>query len=149
MEPLRRGIKLILPGSNDLIWIPPRYEKLWDFCYYCGCVDHIVKDCLSRFKVKETNDVSVYQYGLMLRVAQEARKNNVGIEHGRSSTGRSSSNEYDSSGLRPKCLVLGLVNSPTSLVFSPVVGKSKEAQRGKDGKAKFVAKSRIKHRLKR
>lgn len=69
IKPLRRRIKLIICSSNDPIWIPLRYKKLWDFCYYCVRVDHIIKDCLSRFKVKETNNVSVYQYGPWLGVA--------------------------------------------------------------------------------
>lgn len=41
----------LLKGSwikNDVhgkVWVDFRYEQLCDFCFHCGCVDHIDRYC--------------------------------------------------------------------------------------------------------
>lgn len=46
-----------------------RCEKLYDFCYICGCVDHTVKDCVT--VIRDNNGVKNYQYGPWLRAISD------------------------------------------------------------------------------
>lgn len=65
-KPLHRGI-WIEPGENvDSLWIQAKYERLPDFCYGCGRIGHVVKDCphLSEGEKQETEP---FQFGNWLR----------------------------------------------------------------------------------
>ncbi|GKV52195.1 hypothetical protein SLEP1_g58784 [Rubroshorea leprosula] len=42
-KPLRRGMKLSL--KDEPIWVSFRYERLQNFCYCCGKLDHVDRDC--------------------------------------------------------------------------------------------------------
>ncbi|GLT98767.1 hypothetical protein SLE2022_162500 [Rubroshorea leprosula] len=42
-KPLRRGMKLSL--KDGPIWVSFRYERLQNFCYCCGKLDHVDRDC--------------------------------------------------------------------------------------------------------
>lgn len=44
-KPLRRGLKLNIAGPMGGNWIPIQYERLPDFCFCCGKLDHVLKDC--------------------------------------------------------------------------------------------------------
>lgn len=46
-KPLRRGIWVSLSGDQESIWINAKYERLPDFCYGCGRIGHVIKDCKS------------------------------------------------------------------------------------------------------
>lgn len=47
---LSRGVKLCIAEGVDPIWIPVKYEQLYDFCYCCGLLDHSYKECLREFR---------------------------------------------------------------------------------------------------
>ncbi|GKV12307.1 hypothetical protein SLEP1_g23469 [Rubroshorea leprosula] len=42
-RPLRRGMKLSL--KDGPLWVDFRYEHLQNFCYCCGMLDHVDRDC--------------------------------------------------------------------------------------------------------
>ncbi|GLU08536.1 hypothetical protein SLE2022_254430 [Rubroshorea leprosula] len=42
-RPLRRGMKLTLKGRP--LWVSFWYERLPNFCYCCGMLDHVEQDC--------------------------------------------------------------------------------------------------------
>ncbi|KAJ8435144.1 hypothetical protein Cgig2_018972 [Carnegiea gigantea] len=42
-RPLLRGIKIMIEGRPR--WIYFKFVKLPDFCYGCGCLGHVLKDC--------------------------------------------------------------------------------------------------------
>lgn len=44
---LLRGTKINFEGNTSVVIF--RYEKLLDFCYICGTLDHVEKDCPSTF----------------------------------------------------------------------------------------------------
>ncbi|EEF35482.1 conserved hypothetical protein [Ricinus communis] len=46
-KPLRKRTKIAM-GSNKDMWVFFRYERLPSFCYVCGCLGHVMRDCDSR-----------------------------------------------------------------------------------------------------
>ncbi|XP_050222131.1 uncharacterized protein LOC126672225 [Mercurialis annua] len=62
-KPMIRGTKVINP-LGEQCWIPFKYERLQNFCYWCGMLDHLVADCEE--KPRET-EVSDWPYGPGLR----------------------------------------------------------------------------------
>ena len=43
-KPLCRGRKTAI-NANEFIWVAFKYEKLPNFCYWCGRVSHADKEC--------------------------------------------------------------------------------------------------------
>ncbi|XP_050232990.1 uncharacterized protein LOC126681492 [Mercurialis annua] len=54
-----RGTKVINP-LGEQCWIPFKYERLQNFCYWCGMLDHLVADCEEK---PEETEVSDWPYG--------------------------------------------------------------------------------------
>lgn len=46
-EPLKRGTTVKIGSVAGKMWIPVTYERLPDFCYYCGRLGHVVQECRS------------------------------------------------------------------------------------------------------
>lgn len=42
-QPLRRMIKILGPNNQEII-VRLAYERLPNFCYYCGVLGHLVRD---------------------------------------------------------------------------------------------------------
>ncbi|KAL2930103.1 Retrotransposon Gag-like protein 3 [Bienertia sinuspersici] len=54
-KPLRRGLRIgINPTTSK--WVDIKYERLGDFCYYCGRPGHVDRDCynINRMPKEET-----------------------------------------------------------------------------------------------
>ncbi|XP_050212901.1 uncharacterized protein LOC126664516 [Mercurialis annua] len=62
-KPIIRGTKVINP-LGEQCWIPFKYERLQNFCYWCGMLDHLVADCEEK---PEETEVSDWPYGPGLR----------------------------------------------------------------------------------
>lgn len=45
-NPLPRGFMLKAPEIEGDYWITIRYERLPEFCFNCGCIGHVIKECL-------------------------------------------------------------------------------------------------------
>lgn len=71
-KPLRREVKIGGLG-NAVKWVDIKYERLTDFCYYCGRIGHVDRDCSY-----QQNDVGfdevVYQYGPWLRASPRRQR---------------------------------------------------------------------------
>lgn len=64
--PLRRGIWIESGGNQDNIWIQAKYERLPDFCYNCGRIGNVIKECKSILQETDSKPIT-WQYGSWLR----------------------------------------------------------------------------------
>ncbi|PPD74213.1 hypothetical protein GOBAR_DD28865 [Gossypium barbadense] len=74
-KPLQRGI-FITTGDQGKVWLPFKYEALSNFCFGCGCMGHVAKDCkeISNLEVEKREDDLPYSLAL------KAESNLVGKE---------------------------------------------------------------------
>ena len=76
-QPLCRG-RVIRLEDNEKVWVTFRYERLPNFCYWCGCLDHGDKECDLWIQSKGNLQKSSQQYGSWLRATSSgASKGNV------------------------------------------------------------------------
>ncbi|XP_050238341.1 uncharacterized protein LOC126687827 [Mercurialis annua] len=68
-KPLTRGSKIV-NSLGEQCWISFKYERIHNFCYWCGMLDHMVADC--ELKPDEV-DVSDWPYGPFLRATPRKR----------------------------------------------------------------------------
>ncbi|XP_038690803.1 uncharacterized protein LOC119989390 [Tripterygium wilfordii] len=88
-KPIRRGCFVLTPDGSK-VWVSFRYERLMEFCFYCGVLGHDEKRCSLHFEaVKNNKDVSS-QYGPWLSTAS------MGGRHKNSNT--SSGSKHNSAG---------------------------------------------------
>ncbi|KAL2922938.1 Retrotransposon Gag-like protein 3 [Bienertia sinuspersici] len=77
-KPLRRGMK-VATNPNSSKWVDVKYERLGDFCYYCGKLGHIGRDCEEVSAESDEVREMVYKYGPWMR-ASSLRRNKVSKE---------------------------------------------------------------------
>ncbi|KAK7814756.1 uncharacterized protein CFP56_002619 [Quercus suber] len=63
---LVRGKKITIEGGES-IWVSFKFERLPNFCYRCGLLNHALKDCNKGFKLSKNEGENVLQYGAWLR----------------------------------------------------------------------------------
>ncbi|XP_021726128.1 uncharacterized protein LOC110693273 [Chenopodium quinoa] len=61
-RPLRRGLFLVV-GASASKWISLKYERLEDFCFFCGRLDHTEGTCSFKDEIRGEGDDIVYEYG--------------------------------------------------------------------------------------
>lgn len=71
-KPLPRGIKVRV-GQDSTKWVGFKYERLGDFCYFCGRLGHTDRDC-SHITGSEEGQEMVYQYGPFMVPIRRTRK---------------------------------------------------------------------------
>ncbi|XP_042974569.1 uncharacterized protein LOC122306196 [Carya illinoinensis] len=60
--------KRVVVGDAEYVWVRFKFERLPQFCYFCGILEHGECDCLQWISVKEANGTSKFPYGPWLRV---------------------------------------------------------------------------------
>nr|POE57305.1 uncharacterized protein CFP56_35163 [Quercus suber] len=65
-KPLCRGRRIALDETEE-IWISFKYEKLPNFCYWCGLISHDGKDCEVWLAKKDSGKTEPHEYGPWLR----------------------------------------------------------------------------------
>lgn len=58
-------VKIKIGSMVEESWVPISYEKLLEFCYYCGLIGHTLQDC----EATERTMGSGLTYGSWLRAA--------------------------------------------------------------------------------
>ena len=53
--PLKR-CTMVVNGKGEKVWVYFRYEKLLNFCYWCGTIGHVEDDCDAKPEEIETNE---------------------------------------------------------------------------------------------
>ena len=61
-KPLYRGRWITLDAEEE-IWVSFKYEKLPNFCYWCGMISYDGKDCESWLARKDSANKEPYEYG--------------------------------------------------------------------------------------
>jgi hypothetical protein len=76
-KPLKSSFFLPRPGLHD-IWIGLKYEKLPDFCYKCGIIGHLERDCCSE-KTLLSNQYGVRfpEYGIWTKTVNNKEPPNI------------------------------------------------------------------------
>lgn len=72
-KPLRRGVKVNLEGPIGGCWTPIRYERLPDFCSYCGMIGHTKGECEMEHIQGGAWQVQKNQYGPWLKFQGRGR----------------------------------------------------------------------------
>ena len=70
---LVRGKKVIIEGGESR-WVQFKYERLPNFCYECGMLNHAVKECPEKSTEKNQLAEGYMQYGAWLRGEPLRRK---------------------------------------------------------------------------
>ena len=122
LEPLCRGRRVtFIDDSNG--WVSFRYERLQNFCFWCGHLDHIDKDCAVWVRGNGTLKAEDQQYGVWLRAKQFNLSRKSFVEVKGFSTFTSST---------PSSSGLNVIECPDD-VNSMEVAPSMLEQRGKGG----------------
>ena len=66
--PLCRGRKISLENGK-IGWVSFKYERLPIICYWCGCLDHIDKDCDRWIESNGTPNLEDREYGPWIRAS--------------------------------------------------------------------------------
>ncbi|XP_050217790.1 uncharacterized protein LOC126668645 [Mercurialis annua] len=69
-KPLMRGMTAINP-LGEKVWISFKYERIHNYCYWCGMMDHVEAECETK---PEQTEVSEWPYGPILRATPRRRK---------------------------------------------------------------------------
>uniref|UniRef100_A0A2N9GDA6 Reverse transcriptase domain-containing protein n=1 Tax=Fagus sylvatica TaxID=28930 RepID=A0A2N9GDA6_FAGSY len=67
-KPLCRGRKILMDNNQER-WVSFKYERLPNFCYWCGRVDHGDKDCAIWLANPDTLHQSDQQFGPWMRAS--------------------------------------------------------------------------------
>ena len=65
-KPLCKGRRVTL-DDKDEVWVSSKYEKLPNFCYRCGKVSHMDKECEKWLASKGTLTLNQQEYGAWFR----------------------------------------------------------------------------------
>ena len=104
--PLKCGQRLE-PQDGEPFWIYFQYEKLPNFCYACGKLDHVIRECEDGDGVSPNTPVAELPFEAWLRAdylrshAQPLHRNNTSHTKGRPRAGTSKGMRADARATAP------------------------------------------------
>ncbi|KAL5819940.1 hypothetical protein ACOSQ4_023782 [Xanthoceras sorbifolium] len=90
-KPLRRGLRVAMGENDELVSVLLCYERLPNFCYFCGLVGHLIRDCL--LNDKGLMDDSNLKFGQWLRAPSMDRNRGRGNRNFNSTSDSENSKE--------------------------------------------------------
>uniref|UniRef100_A0A803MIX6 CCHC-type domain-containing protein n=1 Tax=Chenopodium quinoa TaxID=63459 RepID=A0A803MIX6_CHEQI len=93
-KPLRRGV-FLATGSSSTKWVDMKYERLSDFCFFCGQLDHTDRECHTKRLPGMNQERLPFNMGLLRQ--RSISGNLEGVESG----GNSNSRENDEEEVSP------------------------------------------------
>ncbi|XVF09254.1 hypothetical protein REPUB_Repub07fG0076400 [Reevesia pubescens] len=69
-KPIKRVDKVTVPGGKSMM-VSFRYERMLDFCYVCGRINHHESECEATVTMKWMNGEVKRDYGVWLRVESQ------------------------------------------------------------------------------
>ncbi|KAK3228271.1 hypothetical protein Dsin_008133 [Dipteronia sinensis] len=87
IKPLKRWLRLKLDKSENIVVVALKYERLPNFCYVCGRICHITKECTDEEAKKLALEGLTTKYGSWLKalVPEKSRSRFQGPFSGSSS----------------------------------------------------------------
>lgn len=70
-KPLRRGIKFCVENNPKELWVEIKYERLPDFCFFCGLIGHTHKDCDFIIQGTTQGNQIKKEYGLWMKYIRQ------------------------------------------------------------------------------
>ncbi|KAL2903571.1 Endogenous retrovirus group K member 8 Gag polyprotein [Bienertia sinuspersici] len=67
-KPHRRGLRISINPTTSK-WVDIKYERSGDFCYYCGRLGHVDRNCDNINEVNDNANEIVYRYGPWMRAS--------------------------------------------------------------------------------
>ncbi|KAK1592224.1 hypothetical protein Q3G72_021434 [Acer saccharum] len=75
-NPLKRGLRVALGDDEKVNEVMICYERLPNFCYYCGKIGHLVRDC--PLNTKEITSSFGFKFGPWMRAVSRTRSKGTG-----------------------------------------------------------------------
>ena len=129
-KPLNRGRRIGLSNGGEG-WVSFQYERLPNFCYWCGIPTHGEKDCEVWLKTSEAEKDKEPEYGLWLRASQDRvlRRVQITVEGWSRSSGKPMGRKTEAA--QPNQYPQGaVVVQPSPMEFDPTDMETEEYQGG-------------------
>lgn len=96
-KPLKRGLRVKVQDSDDdYLVLPLQYERLPEFCFFCGLIGHVFKECPSLTSNCSTNPKEEkFKYGVWMRTTAVNNKKSVRQTHRDKLQGSATKNPLD------------------------------------------------------
>ncbi|TXG61726.1 hypothetical protein EZV62_013089 [Acer yangbiense] len=85
-KPLKRWLRLKLGKTEDIVVVGLKYERLPDFCFVCGRIGHVVKECTDELARLGALDGTATRFGQWLRAPGTDRLQTKGSGQGSESS---------------------------------------------------------------
>ncbi|TXG70052.1 hypothetical protein EZV62_004987 [Acer yangbiense] len=72
-KPLKRWLRLKLGKADEIVVVGLKYERLPDFCFACGRIGHIIKECVDEEAKKGALEGSPLRFGQWLKAQGSER----------------------------------------------------------------------------
>ncbi|TXG53668.1 hypothetical protein EZV62_018924 [Acer yangbiense] len=69
LKPLKRWLRLKLDKSKNIVVVGLKYERLPDFCFACGRIGHVIKECTDEEAKKGVLEGSITKFGPWLKAS--------------------------------------------------------------------------------
>ncbi|KAL5796760.1 hypothetical protein ACOSQ2_001580 [Xanthoceras sorbifolium] len=93
-QPLKRGLRFTLRAKGEVSTALLCYERLPNFCYFCGKIGHLIRDCVDN--VSNLTDDSQLKFGVWLRAPLPQRNRGRGYQKPKSEFERGEGRNQDS-----------------------------------------------------